>query len=170
MLLRELFNEFPVQDKVVPLAIQKLLAEPLDVSEDWARAEQLLLTARAVLPDRVEVCIALYKLYAYSNRFDEALALIASVLEVTATRQGFSADWSLLEGNTFTQAEINLDTRAYLYTLKAMAFVRLRQGAVQLAQDILLKLAQLDPKDHVGSSVLLDITQRLLNDDYEFVA
>ena len=55
-------------------------------------------------------------------------------------------------------------------SVKAIGFVHLRQGQVEQAQDVLSVLRTVDKSDLVGSSVLHDITLRLLDDDYEYVA
>jgi hypothetical protein len=44
-----------------------------------------------------------------------------------------------------------------LYTLKALAFIRLRLGLTLDAQLILSTLQQLDPKDLSGASVIMDL-------------
>ena len=170
MQLRELFDEFPFKADVIPITVQKLLNEPLDVLEDWARAESLLVAARNILPDRPEPLVALYKLLAYSNRFEEALAVINDALELTAQKGGFSAQWQSLDIANPPWTCIDDNVRCFLYSLKATGFVYIRQGRVTEAHEILGKVLKLDPFDLVGASVLFDITSRLTDDDYEFVA
>jgi len=171
MQLRDLFDEFPVgKGEVVPLALQQLLKTSLDVHEDWRRAEQLLLATRELLPDRLEIQVALYKMYAYSNRFEASLALIDEVLGRAAAQGGFSAAWQRLEMSSAAWAEARGAVRFYLYSMKARGFVLLRQGEVEQAYAILRKLHELDPKDQVGGSVVLDIAERLLEQDEDEVA
>lgn len=170
MLLRELFDEFPIKENVVPLAVQQLLNQPLNVTEDWARAEKLLLDARQLMPSRPEVNVALYKLYAYSNRFEESLALIDDTLAICGLASGLDADWRKLKNICQPWQVIDDMQRCYLYTMKAIGFVRLRQGLVEEAQEVLGVLKNVDKADSVGSSVLYDITLRLLDEDYEYVA
>lgn len=45
----------------------------------------------------------------------------------------------------------------YLYTLKALAFIKLRQGFTADAQLVLSHLQQLDPEDLSGASVIIDL-------------
>ncbi len=162
MQLRELLNETPGSgDAVVPLALQQLLRADLDVSQDWGRAEQLLLQARSALPESLEILVALYKLYAYSNRFDESLALIRAVLAAASSRAGFDADWRSLEPGSAAWYPAQGAVRHYLYALKAMGFVSLRRGDLKTASAVLEKLAGLDPFDQVGGSVVLEMAQRL---------
>lgn len=166
MQLRDLFDEFPVdKGEVVPLALQQLLKTSLDVLEDWNRAEKLLLDTRELLPERLEILVALYKMYAYSNRFEAALTLIDEVLARAAKLGGFPVDWQQLEPDSASWMEAHGAVRFYLYSMKARGFVLIRLGEVEQAYAILSKLQQLDPKDQVGGSVLLDIAERLLGDD-----
>lgn len=147
MQLSDLLDEIPLDDgDVIPLALRKLLREELNVCDDWQRAERLLLEAREQLPERLEIPVALYKMYAYSNRHEESLALIHEVLE---------------------QAP-ELNDRLYLYSLKAKGFVLLRMGKVDEAAAVLQQLQTLDPLDQVGGSVVMQMAERLLEQDEEY--
>lgn len=166
MQVRELFNELPLApNTVVPLALQQLLRAELDVTQDWSQAEQRLLAARAELPQQLELGVALYKLYAYSNRFDEALSMIDSVLTEAAGRLAISADWRDLEAPAIVanllRQPISGPYRCYLYSLKATGFVQLRRGEVDVAWRVLNLLQQLDPQDEVGSSVVREMAERI---------
>lgn len=159
MQLRDLFDVLPQQGEVVPLALQQLLRSDLDIRSGWRQAETLLLEATEALPDQLELRVALYKLYAYSNRFEAADALIQQVLEQAATAAGFSANWRQLSVSSACWSPAVGNVRYFLYSLKAAGFVRLRCGDVQGALAILEKLMELDPQDQVGGSVVLDIAR-----------
>ncbi len=166
MQLRDLFDEVSRGDsRVIPLELQQLLRRDLDVSSDWRSAEDLLLTAREQLPQQLEVLVALYKLYAYSNRFDDALQVIDETLALASQQAGFAADWRQLDENSAAWNPARGALRTYLYSLKATGFVRLRRGDLNEAWTVLLKLQQLDPMDQVGGSVVRDMAERLLDDD-----
>ncbi|WP_418259653.1 hypothetical protein [Haliea sp. E17] len=164
--MRDLLNEAPREQRgaVVPLALQQLLRADLDVSQDWETAEQILLQAREALPECLEIQVALYKLYAYSNRFEESLALITTVQASAACREGFDADWRMLQPESAAWYPAEGAVRHYLYALKAMGFVSLRRGDLATANAVLAKLASLDPRDQVGGSVVLEMAERL-NDE-----
>lgn len=162
MQLRELLDELPLNGPVVPLPMQQLLREPLDVVEDGERAEKLLLGAKKLLPDRLELSVALYKMYAYTNRFEESLALIDEVLEKASNSCGFPADWRLLNPESAHWQNATGPLRLYLYSLKATGFVLLRKGEIDGAVAVLAKLAELDPQDQVGGSVVMEMAERLL--------
>ncbi|GAB6042953.1 tetratricopeptide repeat protein [Endothiovibrio diazotrophicus] len=163
MQLRDLLDDPPTTDgDVIPLEFKQLLREPLEVFADGERAERLLLDARSRLPERLEIPVALYKLYAYTNRFAESLALIHEVLERSATRAGFPADWRALKGSDSPwTGPATGDPRLYLYTLKALGFVSLRAGDLDTACRALEKLHELDPGDQVGGSVVRQMAERL---------
>ncbi len=165
MQLRDLLDETPRQgDAVVPIALQQLLRADLDVSQEWESAEQLLLQAREAMPESLEILVALYKLYAYSNRFDQSLALIRCVLAAAASREGFDADWRRLDSDSAAWFPAEGAVRHYLYAMKAMGFVSLRKGDLATANAVLARLATLDPRDQVGGSVVLEMAQRLHDD------
>lgn len=145
----------------MPLALEQLLRQDLDVKDDWQQAEQLLQRARQALPGRLEILVALYKLYAYSNRFDEALEVIDEVLNTAATKMGFNPDWRYLHSDSASWQPATGAVRLYLYSLKASGFVRLRRGDVRVAFDVLSKLLELDPHDQVGGSVVYEMADRL---------
>jgi len=157
-----LFHDLPVpDDESTPEPLRQLLREPLDVTRDWGRAEHLLLRAQAQLPERLEISVALYKMYAYSNRHHEALLLIDGVLCQAAERAGFEDE---VRGDRLTSRrfeEATGATRQYLYALKAKAFVTLRMGKLMQAEVVLAQLEALDPFDQVGGSVVADMARRM---------
>lgn len=166
MRLRDLFDEFPAAgDEVVPLELRKLLREPLDVYADPGRTERLLCAARERFPERLELGVALYKMYAYANRFDDALALIDEVLGRSSERGGFAADWRVLDGGSTAWHPARGVVRCYLHSLKALGFVRLRKGESAEAYAVLSKLHELDPQNQVGGDVVYEMAARVLDED-----
>ncbi len=158
MLLSDLFHELSETDRLTaPDSLQALLNEPLDVTRDWGRAEHLLLSAQAQLPDRLEISVALYKMYAYTNRHHEALTLIDAVLSQAAQRAGFDPSDGTGKAPSGPFTDATGDARHYLYALKAKAFVLLRRGDVDRAFNVLDALQSLDPWDQVGGSVVRDM-------------
>ena len=165
MQLRDLFNECTFNDdKVIPLALQQLLREPLNIADDWQRTEELLLAAKKVLPEQLEISMALYKMYAYSNRFDESLVMIDQVLQQAASGAGFEPDWHQLTPTDVETSPPDRLTRYYLYSMKAWGFVNLRMGNIDEAIAVLEKLLQLDPGDEVGGSVVYSIAEGLIEE------
>jgi hypothetical protein len=116
------------------------------------------------MPAKLEILVALYKMYAYSNRFDESLQRINQVLQLSSEQMGFASDWRELEPGERWH-NVSGATRLYLYSMKATGFVQLRNGNVNAAVEVLTKLEQLDPLDQVGGSVVMEMAQRLLEAD-----
>ena len=95
-----------------------------------------------------------YKFYFYKNRINEAEDVIFVALNQSAELGGFSPDWNQLTPKSTDWFSTENAQRLYLYALKALSFVRLRQDDIEGADDILKKLLELDPTDQVGGSVL----------------
>jgi len=167
MQIKDLFDDMPLSpDNVADIQLQKLLREPLDICNDWQRTERLLLDAHELMPAKLEVLVALYKMYAYSNRFTESLQRINQVLELSSAQVGFATDWRLLEPGAQWN-NVSGARRLFLYSMKATGFVQLRNGNVEEAVAVLQKLQQLDPLDQVGGSVVMEMAERLLETELD---
>jgi hypothetical protein len=166
MLLRDLVenSESLLPSLPPPVAAQwlSLCDEPLGVFTNWERAEQLLCSAQAYLPEQLSLSEALYKLYAYSNQHEKALHFIRHVLRSSSHHCGFPEN-PLFTGPEHSQKTLPLNTfaRFYLYAMKAHAFVNLRQGDIAQSKLILQHLAILDPFDQVGGSVVAAMADSL---------
>ncbi|MCC9606152.1 hypothetical protein LOC68_19305 [Blastopirellula sp. JC732] len=156
MKVADLLSEVAVPDDAAP-EFRQLLDQELDVFTNWGRAEQLLRDAQQAMPDQLEIGVALYKMYAYADRFTEAADQIGVVLRKAAERIGCDADWRNIAPDAACFAQVSGPARLYLYSLKAAGFVFLRQGEIESALEVLAKLEQLDPTDEVGGSVVREI-------------
>ena len=166
MLIRDLFSATPLSEPFSSsLELQRLLHEPLDIAADWQRAESLLIRAVHELPQIAELKVALYRMYAYVNRFDQSRALIDQVLQQTAAAAGFDADWRRLQPASAHWQQATGNERLYLYSMKALGFVSLRAGDVPLALAVLQRLQELDENDEVGGSVVYGLAMGLEDDD-----
>lgn len=124
---------------------------------DTQLAEQHLLRALDMDPGCLNVYFSLYKFYFYKHRLADAEHVTLIALETAAGQGGFDADWSALTPESIVWSAINTPQHFYLFSLKALAFIRLRLGHTQNSRDILNKLRELDPLDTVGSSVIRDL-------------
>ncbi|MCK9396340.1 MAG: hypothetical protein M0Q44_12205 [Methylobacter sp.] len=143
----------------MPAEVNHLLQAAVAASPvDQSRAEDLFLQAQALDTRCLQTYFALYKFYFFQKRLADAERIVMAGLEESARQGGFPSDYRLLAQN---RQEWNLyaDEIAlfYLYTLKALAFIKLRQGCAIDAQLVLSHLQQLDPKDLSGASVIMDL-------------
>ncbi len=166
MLVRDLFADTPIhQDALASLDLQRLMREPIDVTQDWQRAERLLQRVMAQLPHRLETQVALFKMYAYDGQHGKAKALILNVLTQAAERFGFDPDWRQLTAASAPWKGSTGDVRCYLYSMKALGFVCLRQGNTTEAEAVLDKLQELDTDDEIGSSVVYQLALALVEEE-----
>jgi len=145
----------------LPVDIKLLLQRATRAYENTPLAESLLMQARQLAPDALEVCIALYKFYFYKFRLVEAEAVALQTLTRAAELGGFAPDWNVLDLHAATWSEPLGPERAYLFTLKALAFINLRLQRLDEAVAILNKLDELDPMDQVGGSVISALAARM---------
>jgi tetratricopeptide (TPR) repeat protein len=141
----------------LPPVVNTILQEAVALYHDTLGAEEKLWSAYDLAPERLEVYVALYKFYFYKGRMADAEKVVHMALEKAAQLDGFDVDWRKLnKQNALWQPAVG-PTRFYLYSLKALAFIRLRRNDPTEARTILDKLMELDPNDQVGGSVILDL-------------
>ena len=143
----------------IPLEVNNLLQAAVAASPvDQNRAETLFLQAQALDSHCLQTYFALYKFYFFQKRLVDAERIVLEGLEESAKQGGFPNDYDQLAGNLQEwNLYANESSLFYLYTLKALAFIRLRLGLNLEAQLILSTLQQLDPKDLSGASVIMDL-------------
>ena len=138
--------------------ITQLLQEAAAVYQQTSRAEAILWSAQAIDPSCLPVYFALYKFYFYKFRLADAEKAALMGLKTAAQQGDFTADWAHLSPLSANWSSTEGVQHFYLFTLKALAFIRLRLGKREESLTLLNKLKELDPKDSVGSSVILDLT------------
>jgi tetratricopeptide (TPR) repeat protein len=139
---------------IAPPEVDRRLRDAAAVYADAPRAEALLDEAHALDPDCLPVYFARYKFYFYKSRLAEAERVAREALAVAARRGRFAADWTKLAPDAADWADVQGPAHFYLFTLKALAFIRLRRGAADETRAILARLAELDPHDSVGATVI----------------
>jgi len=132
---------------------------------DTAWAEENIKQALAENPEQLETYVAMYKLYCYRGRFDEAESMARTALEKAAIQAGVERDWRALTAASADWSQSDGPARLLLCSLKALAFISLRQQQWSRAGEILELLKRLDPQDRVGASVVRDMAARLADDD-----
>lgn len=130
---------------------------------DVPAAEKSLHDAIAASPECLGAYFSLYKFYFYKRRLQDAERAASNALAEAARQGGFDPDWTKLSNESADWGKTESPQHFYLFTLKAMAFIRLRQEQGDSAMAILSKLFELDPNDSVGASVIQQLAFTSLN-------
>lgn len=145
----------------LPYKVRLLMQDAINHYGETSRAEASIREALAEVPDSLEVLVALYKFYFYKKRLVEAESIVYLTLRKAAEQSGFSADWRIL---TSADADWNRSEgpqRVFLFTLKALAFIRLRLSDYAECRQILDKIQELDRDDLIGSSVISNLAEEV---------
>ena len=143
----------------IPAEVNNLLQAAVAASSrDQDRAENLFLQAQTLDSHCLQTYFALYKFYFFQKRLVDAERIVLAGLKESANQGGFPNDYRQLVGNLKKwNLYANENALFYLYTLKALAFIKLRQGHTLDAQTILSQLQQMDPEDLSGATVIMDL-------------
>lgn len=141
----------------LPPGVSEWLAQAGAAYHNTERAEFLLCTAQALAPECLPVYFALYKFYFYKHMLPQAEEVALQALEIAARQGGFSPDWTRLDAHSADWRRVDAPQHFTLFTLKALAFIRLRLGRREDSHALLIKLQELDPLDTVGASVIRDL-------------
>ena len=127
--------------------------------DDRAAAGRWLQQAAAADPDALAVYFARYKFHFYRKQLAEAEAAAREGLAAAAAQGSFPADWRILTPESAAWSPAAGPERFYLFSLKALAFIRLRRGDTRESLALLAKLAEIDPADQVGAEVIRALHQ-----------
>lgn len=140
-----------------PEGIAELLDDAMSRYASTEDAEARLVEAMNKAPGSLPVHFSLYKFYFYKKRLQDAERIARKALIEAASQGGFVPDWQDLRRESADWKEDA--AHFYLFSLKALAFMRLRQGDREECMSILDKLDELDYGDKVGASVIREIAQ-----------
>lgn len=129
-------------------------------------AEHHLREAQALAPGHAAVLIGLYRFYFYKGRLADALTVALQCLEKAARENKLASDWQqVAAGDAEFGHYENMLPRFYLFTLKGYAYLQMRLGNLDEGRLAIAKLLELDPSDKVGARVLLEVIERVGQDD-----
>jgi tetratricopeptide (TPR) repeat protein len=141
----------------LPDAVDALLQEGVAAYRlDRAQADRLFRQALATAPEQLPIYFCLYKIHTYQGNLDEAQTAAESGLREAASQAGLSPDWREWRPQAILPEGAG---RFALYTLKALAFIRLRQNDRHRALEILETLRLLDPAGAVGWPVVAALAE-----------
>jgi tetratricopeptide (TPR) repeat protein len=123
---------------------------------DRSQADRLFRQALAAAPTELPTYFCLYKIHTYQGHLEAAQAAAESGLREAARQAGWDLDWRRWRPQD-TPAEGA--GRFALYTLKALAFIHLRQDDHQKAQQMIEALRRLDPTGAVGWPVVAALAE-----------
>ena len=136
----------------LPEAVNALLQQGVVAyRHDHARADALFRQALQRAPAQLPVYFCLYKIHTYQGNLEEAEAAAENGLREAAEQAGWDADWQRWQR---PDSPPDGAARFALYTLKALAFIHLRQNDRVRAAEELEMLAYLDPAGMVGWPVV----------------
>lgn len=136
----------------VPPAVNEILQKGVALwRSDRVAADAAFRAALALDPSALATWFCLYKIHTYSGDLDAALEAAEGGAREAARQANLAPDW-----RDWDAEAISFDGpgRFALYTLKALAFIRLRRDEPAEARAALDALARLDPDDAVGGSVV----------------
>lgn len=121
-----------------------------------AQADRLFRQALAAAPAELPIYFCLYKIHTYQGHLDHAQIAAESGLREAASQAGWDADWRQWQPQP---AILDGPGRFALYTLKALAFIHLRQDDRHQADQMLAALRRLDPAGAVGWPVVAALAE-----------
>lgn len=125
---------------------------------DHARADDLFRQALERAPGELPTYFCLYKIHTYQGNLEEAQAVAERGLKEAARQANWSHDWRKWVPESPLPDGAG---RFALYTLKALAFIHLRQDKRVEAAEMLSHLRQLDPTGAVGWPVVAALAEGL---------
>jgi len=161
-----LFDERVLFSLNLPAAVNQLLQAGVAASHaDKPRAEAAFKSAQQLDRSCLQTYFALYKFYFYQGRLQEAEREVLAALEEAARQGNFPCEHRRLARQAW-QWDMYAGESAlfYLYTLKALAFIKLRQAQEGEARAILASIAALDPEDRCGASVIMSLADALVEE------
>ncbi len=138
----------------VPTAAGALLEQARAAWHDPAAATALLGEALALAPDCLALHYARYKFHSSHGQYALAEAAACAALAQAARQAGFDPDWRGLGPASADWSDVHGAAHFYLFSLKALAYLRLRRGALQDSLALLDTLQRIDPADQVGAEVI----------------
>ncbi|MHB1531357.1 hypothetical protein [Acidithiobacillus sp.] len=126
----------------------------LSAGGNLTHAEQVLRSTLESDPDAFAAYFALYKLLFRQSRLVEAEAVVRNALAAASRQGGFDLNWQNHAAGSARWSTVNSPAHFYLFSLKALSFILLRQGRMAECRMILDKIEELDPGDLIGASVI----------------
>ncbi|WP_162853561.1 hypothetical protein [Novosphingobium sp. BW1] len=129
-------------------------------------AETHLFEAEKIAPDHAAVLIALYRFYFYKGRLADALDVARACVAKALRLNVLGEDWRRVQAGDAAFGEWEaLLPRFFLFSLKGYAYLSLRTGHLEAGREAAEKLLELDPRDRIGAQVLIDVLNRMEDEE-----
>ena len=153
-------------DEPLPLEVRRCLDDAAGHYGE-GMAEQQLMRANFLAPEHPMVLVALYRYFYYQHRYEDALTVAERVLCVFAKRLELPIDWRHLDEHCLGSGVMVSMTmiRFYMLALKGAGYLELRLGRYESAIARLQKVAELDSRDRLGASALIDVANEALESE-----
>lgn len=138
----------------VPVLVRHLLERARGSAPN--EMESLLWTAQVSAPECLAIYYLLYKFHARMRQYEQAERAASKGMLAAACQAGLPTSWQGVRPGDADFA-VPGPARFWLFSLKALAFIRLRAGQVQASREIVAKLRELDPSHGLGSEVIADL-------------
>ncbi len=146
----------------MPPAVNELLQNAVALSHtNKPEAEKLFQQAKHLDASCLQTYFALYKFYFYQGLLREAESEVLAALQEAARQGNFLSDYQRLVLQSDVDMYASDVTLFYLYSLKALAFIKLRQEKEAEARVVLSIIQTLDPEDRVGASVIQSLADAI---------
>lgn len=133
--------------------IKRLL---LSVSNNWDNtdeSEHYIHQALAESGEDITVSIAAYRYFFYKNNLPMALQVVRTVVDRLKKTEGLPQDWEKIKSIVIKKKE-DESTRLFLSAYAAMGLVLARLGDTDSAQEIALRIREIDDKNEFGGSTV----------------
>lgn len=129
-------------------------------------AETHLMAAEAMAPGHAAVLIAFYRFYFYKGRLFEAIRIARACIAKAMRENMLGDDWRAVHADDASFGEWDaLVPRFFMFSLKGYAYLSMRVGQFEEGRIAVEKLLELDPQDRIGARVLLDVLDRMGEDE-----
>ena len=127
--------------------------------EDGPAAEGHIKRALEIAPDHLATHYGAFKFYYYQRRLPECLPHIDAWMREGIKRNNLPADWRDVRPSDANFDDYDGDPRMFLFSLRAKGWLLAKLRRFEEGSEILKKVAELDPKDHMGARKLLAIIE-----------
>jgi len=133
--------------------------------EDEAATEAHIKQALAAAPNHIATNFGAFRFYYYRHRLKETLPHLEVWLREAIKRNDLPADWREVTIHHADFKHFDSEPRAFLFALRGYGFVLARLGRMDEGREALLKVAELDPQDHMRAGRMLQTIAEHFEDE-----